>query len=391
MGLGSSSSQGRVFSFQRPVGSRRPPRASDFRRHSARERDWAGLRPWRRLHVGSSRRFQRHLALEEGRSYEEGARLRRLVEACPICPGAGGLKSSFRRSRPRAGGLEEIPRTSDLCAGDAGSRGSWQSGPRSGGGGSGARTSVFAVWVPRDRSSRYFWWWWQAMAAAPEELRKDLEEVKELLGKATRKRIRDILTAEKSKLETEIKHKTTKQKGQEKGETIDEKPAAVVAPISVGYTVKINNYGWDQSDKYVKIYITLNGVQQVPTENVQVQFKERSFEVLVKNLNGKNYSMTVNNLLKPISVEGSSRKIKTDTVLVLCKKKQEQKWDYLTQVEKECKEKEKSSFDNDTDPSEGLMNVLKKIYEDGDDEMKRTINKAWVESREKQAKGESEF
>ncbi|XP_068921622.1 calcyclin-binding protein [Petaurus breviceps papuanus] len=226
------------------------------------------------------------------------------------------------------------------------------------------------------------------MAAALEELRKDLEEVKELLGKATRKRVRDVLTAEKSKLENEIKHKTK----QEKGETLDnEKPAAVVAPISVGYTVKINNYGWDQSDKYVKIYITLNGVQQVPTENVQVHFTERSFEVLVKNLNGKNYSMTVNNLLKPISVEGSLRKIKTDTVLVLCKKKQEQKWDYLTQVEKECKEKEKSSFDNDTDPSEGLMNVLKKIYEDGDDEMKRTINKAWVESREKQAKGESEF
>ncbi|XP_074078190.1 calcyclin-binding protein isoform X1 [Macrotis lagotis] len=222
-------------------------------------------------------------------------------------------------------------------------------------------------------------------------LRKDLEEVKELLGKASRKRIRDVLTAEKTKLETEIKHKT-KQKGHEKGETIDnEKPAAVVAPISTGYTVKINNYGWDQSDKYVKIYITLNGVHQVPTENVQVQFKERSFEVLVKNLNGKNYSMTVNNLLKPISVEASSRKIKTDTVLVLCKKKQEQKWDYLTQVEKVCKEKEKSSFDNDTDPSEGLMNVLKKIYEDGDDEMKRTINKAWVESREKQAKGENEF
>ena len=37
------------------------------------------------------------------------------------------------------------------------------------------------------------------------------------------------------------------------------------------------------------------------------------------------------------------------------------------------------------------MNVLKKIYEDGDDDMKRTINKAWVESREKQAKGDTDF
>uniref|UniRef100_G3TH46 Calcyclin-binding protein n=1 Tax=Loxodonta africana TaxID=9785 RepID=G3TH46_LOXAF len=227
------------------------------------------------------------------------------------------------------------------------------------------------------------------MASALEELQKDLEEVKVLLEKATRKRVRDALTAE-SKIETEIKNKM-QQKSQE--DPLDnEKPAAVVAPISVGYTVKISNYGWDQSDKFVKIYITLAGVHQVPTENVQVHFTERSFDLLVKNLNGKSYSMVVNNLLKPISVEGSSKKVKTDTVLILCRKKAENiRWDYLTQVEKECKEKEKPSYDTETDPSEGLMNVLKKIYEDGDDDMKRTINKAWVESREKQAKGDTEF
>uniref|UniRef100_A0A674HU19 Calcyclin binding protein n=1 Tax=Taeniopygia guttata TaxID=59729 RepID=A0A674HU19_TAEGU len=145
--------------------------------------------------------------------------------------------------------------------------------------------------------------------------------------------------------------------------------------------------GWDQSDKFVKIYISLNGVQKLPAENVQVNFTERSFDLLVKNLNGKNYTMTFNNLLKPISVEGSSRKIKTDMILVMCKKKREEKWDCLTQVEKESKEKEKAAYDT-TDPSEGLMNILKKMYAEGDDEMKRTINKAWVESREKQYKGD---
>jgi hypothetical protein len=35
----------------------------------------------------------------------------------------------------------------------------------------------------------------------------------------------------------------------------------------------------------------------------------RSFDLLVKNLNGKSYSMIVNNLLKPISVDGSSKKV----------------------------------------------------------------------------------
>ncbi|XP_055964556.1 calcyclin-binding protein [Sorex fumeus] len=230
------------------------------------------------------------------------------------------------------------------------------------------------------------------MASVVEELQKDLEEVKTLLGKTSRKRVRDALTAEKSRLEIEIKNKTQPQ-AQKKADAVNsEKPAALVAPVTTGYTVKISNYGWDQSDKFVKIYVTLAGVHQVPPESVQVRFTDRSFDLLVKNLNGKNHSMIVNNLLKPISVEGSSKKVKTDTVLILCRKKAENtRWEYLTQVEKDCKEKEKPSYDTETDPSEGLMNVLKKIYEDGDDDMKRTINKAWVESREKQAKGDTEF
>ena len=33
------------------------------------------------------------------------------------------------------------------------------------------------------------------------------------------------------------------------------------------------------------------------------------------------------------------------------------------------------------------MNMMKKMYDEGDDEMKRTIAKAWTESREKQSAG----
>lgn len=55
----------------------------------------------------------------------------------------------------------------------------------------------------------------------------------------------------------------------------------------------------------------------------------------------------------------------------------------LTRVGKECKEKENPSCDTETAPGEGLMNGLQKIYEAGDDDMKRIITKAWVDSREK--------
>lgn len=33
--------------------------------------------------------------------------------------------------------------------------------------------------------------------------------------------------------------------------------------------------GWDQSEKFVKIYITLKGVHKIPVENVKVTFTEK--------------------------------------------------------------------------------------------------------------------
>ena len=45
-------------------------------------------------------------------------------------------------------------------------------------------------------------------------------------------------------------------------------------------------------------------------------------------------------------------------------------------------------FDKDEDPSSSIMKMMKQMYDDGDDEMKRTIAKAWTESREKQAAGD---
>ena len=40
-------------------------------------------------------------------------------------------------------------------------------------------------------------------------------------------------------------------------------------------------------------------------------------------------------------------------------------------------------MDESKDPSDGLMDLLKNMYEDGDDEMKKTISKAWAESQSK--------
>ncbi|XP_061653329.1 calcyclin-binding protein isoform X2 [Phyllopteryx taeniolatus] len=214
------------------------------------------------------------------------------------------------------------------------------------------------------------------------QLEADLLELGSLVEKAERKRVQELLKQEQKKVEKEIADKR-QQKEQQARRQADPVPSSKAT-----YTVKITNYAWDQSEKFVKIYLTLKNVHKNPSEKVEVNFSERSFSVLVKELDGKNHQMTVLNLLYPIDDQNSSTKIKTDMVVIMCKKQVAKKWECLTTVDKESKEKDKPKVDDNADPSEGLMSMLKKIYSEGDDEMKRTINKAWSESQEKKIRGE---
>lgn len=40
------------------------------------------------------------------------------------------------------------------------------------------------------------------------------------------------------------------------------------------------------------------------------------------------------------------------------------------------------------DPSAGIMNMMKKMYEEGDDNMKRTIAEAWTKANDKKTGGD---
>ena len=47
-----------------------------------------------------------------------------------------------------------------------------------------------------------------------------------------------------------------------------------------------------------------------------------------------------------------------------------------------------SAPDKGEDPGAGIMQMMQKMYDEGDDDMKRTIKKAWHESQEKKMKGD---
>jgi calcyclin binding protein len=54
----------------------------------------------------------------------------------------------------------------------------------------------------------------------------------------------------------------------------------------------------------------------------------------------------------------------------------------MTTYENKANKPRVPKLDHNEDPSAGLMDMMRQIYEDGDDDMKRTIAKTWTETRE---------
>ncbi|KAK6196188.1 hypothetical protein SNE40_001459 [Patella caerulea] len=216
--------------------------------------------------------------------------------------------------------------------------------------------------------------------SAVEELRKDLQELEKFNNEATRQKVKNVLSVEIRKLETEIKTKT-------EASLLEAKPITVATDSKPRlYREKITKYGWDESDKFMKLYITFNNVQSLDKDNIKSEFTDKSMYLSVDGLNNKNYEVQINNLCDQIDASKSYHKIKSDMVLVMLKKKNEGKtWSHVTASEKKKAESAKPNPDDKDmeDPQAGMMNLLKKMYEEGDDEMKRTIAKSMSESQNK--------
>uniref|UniRef100_A0A7I4YU84 Calcyclin-binding protein n=1 Tax=Haemonchus contortus TaxID=6289 RepID=A0A7I4YU84_HAECO len=214
-----------------------------------------------------------------------------------------------------------------------------------------------------------------------EEIALDLEELRSLRNLAKRPRIQEWIDRKISTLVAEQPAKISETSSP----TVSVNKEKSTTPSSLP-TVKVTNYGWDESDKFVKVYITLQGVQNANPSSIQHSFTSTGYDIAVSDHGGKNYVMTMKGLRDEIIPESSQLKVKTDMLLVMMKKKNEgKKWEQLTKLEYDQVQKRKPKFDDkiDDDPQASLMNMMKQMYEEGDDEMKRTIRKAWHEGQNK--------
>ncbi|KAH8386486.1 hypothetical protein KR093_000788, partial [Drosophila rubida] len=208
-------------------------------------------------------------------------------------------------------------------------------------------------------------------------LTADAAEFAALLEQAKGARVKATLTQAKAEVDREIINLEIKAR------LAAERQAA--GNDTKRYLHELTDYGWDQSAKFVKLFITLNGVQQCQEDAVTVDYTAHSLKLHVSDLNGKDFGLSVNNLLFAIDVAQSYRKLKTDMVAIYLKKAEEgQHWDVLTSIQKRLKQKQDNEMAKDNaNPEEALVNIMKKMYNSGDTKTKQVIAKAWTESQEK--------
>jgi len=151
----------------------------------------------------------------------------------------------------------------------------------------------------------------------------------------------------------------------------------------------LSSYGWDQSDKNVNVYIMdLPGILQVK-DNVKCTFGDNSFDLKIRNYQGANHRLHRWNLSHEILPAQSSFTVKKDKIVLTLRKPKgkygiSDHWTELFSDKKPITDPVKKK----DDPMGGVMDLMKKMYDEGDDKTREMIGKAMLESRQKQMRGE---
>jgi|EP00908_Phaeocystis_cordata_P002760 calcyclin binding protein len=97
-----------------------------------------------------------------------------------------------------------------------------------------------------------------------------------------------------------------------------------------------------------------------------------SFDLKIKDFNGKNYRLFKNNLDKEI-VPGESKVVVKKNSIKLSMRKTKGQYGYDQWLELTAKKPKAEGGAKTDDPSASIMDMMKQMYDDGDDSMKKAI------------------
>lgn len=168
-----------------------------------------------------------------------------------------------------------------------------------------------------------------------------------------------------------------------KVDTPPPKPVPVEVKAAGPWT-EITTFGLDlggYNSPTVTVDLRLKGVEALPKENVICQFTEASLDLKVMGLDGKNHRFFKTNLDKDIVPGESSIKVKKNHVIITMQKvKGEYSYDSWTDLCAKGKRKP-TAAKKDSNPQDSIMDMMKDLYDDGDDNMKKIIGEAMYKSK----------
>lgn len=140
---------------------------------------------------------------------------------------------------------------------------------------------------------------------------------------------------------------------------------------------------WVLQSKLRRVYIELTGVVNVGRESISFDCTNNGFDLKIHGYKGKNLRLTLTNLGGQVSPDKSKFILKKNYVILKLIKPTAQTWGNLIYKKKFDPLKK---MDKKEDPQIGMMKMMQRMYEEGDDNMKRTISEAFSKSKEDQMK-----
>lgn len=202
----------------------------------------------------------------------------------------------------------------------------------------------------------------------------DLKELRRILSLGSTPYVEHLLGLEIKKLEEKFPDTPAQP---------EKAPEAPAKPKRIYET--IDSYAFSDSDNVAKVIITkIRGLAQA---EIEFEPNPHGFSVCIirEKQNLSNLKLTVQPTYKKIIPEESKYSVSNERLTISLQKKKKTSWMKLKKSAMDMKKKDdKSSKDKaKEDPNGALMDMMKKMYDEGDDEMKRTISKAMWEAQHK--------
>ena len=157
-------------------------------------------------------------------------------------------------------------------------------------------------------------------------------------------------------------------------------PASVQPPRTAKYqsfpTYQVDMGSYNSPT--ISVYVPLNGIGKHDKSKITCELKPTSFDLVVADFEGRSYRLLNDNLEKDIDPSKSKYVVKPNKIIIkLGKVKGEYGYDSWTQLTA----KKKKTREEKADPTAGIMDLMKDMYDSGDDNMKKMIGETMYKQR----------